>query len=169
MKSKSFLLWFAFLSLIAIIGFTGYYIFNNNSCLVSFNSNGGTKIYDINVKINNTLAALPTPSKSGYEFQGWYLGDTLFDVSKPITKNITLIAKWNKAIITTYKVSFDTLGGEKIDDIIVEAGAIITEVPNPTKNTYLFKSWQYQNKEFEFNTPINSNIILVAKYEKEMD
>ena len=35
--------------------------------------------------------------KSGYEFLGWYLGDTLYDWNTPVTKNITLEAKFEKA------------------------------------------------------------------------
>ncbi len=34
------------------------------------------------------------PTKEGYEFLGWYLGEELYDFSIPVTSDMTLVAKW---------------------------------------------------------------------------
>ena len=41
------------------------------------------------------------PEKTGYTFDGWYLGDEKYDFSAAVEQNITLTAKWEKK---TYKV-----------------------------------------------------------------
>lgn len=34
------------------------------------------------------------PVRSGYRFTGWYLGETLFDLTKPVQESLTLSARW---------------------------------------------------------------------------
>ena len=47
--------------------------------------------------LENTAVTKPQdPKKDGYTFLGWYLGETLYDFSTPVTGNINLEAKWNK-------------------------------------------------------------------------
>ena len=41
------------------------------------------------------------PVKEGYQFLGWYLGDSVFDFSKTISKDITLEARWKANTNTT--------------------------------------------------------------------
>lgn len=61
---------------------------------VTFNSNNGTPV-DLQTVANRTMATEPIdPTLDGYIFDGWYYGNTLFDFSTPITKNITLYAHW---------------------------------------------------------------------------
>ncbi|MCM1053614.1 MAG: InlB B-repeat-containing protein [Ruminococcus sp.] len=166
---KNYLIWLTFLSLISIICFTTYHIFNKPNYKITFNSNGGNKIKSIEIKKDTTLESLPIPIKNGYEFLGWYLNDSPYNLNEPITKNINLIAKWNNILTKTYKIRFDTLSDTKFDDIIVEENTIIEDFPTPIKEEYKFLGWYYHNKEFDFNTPITSNITLIAKYEKEID
>ena len=42
--------------------------------------------------------AKPTddPTKSGYTFTGWYLGDARYDFNTPVIAPLTLTAKWEK-------------------------------------------------------------------------
>lgn len=66
---------------------------------VSFDSAGGTTVETITVKKGETIEKPTDPTKEGYIFKGWYTnlnnGDE-FNFSKPITRNVTLIAKWEK-------------------------------------------------------------------------
>ena len=41
------------------------------------------------------------PTKPGFTFEGWYLGDKEFDFETEIMRDITLKAKWNKIVIPT--------------------------------------------------------------------
>ncbi len=169
MKNKNYLLWLTFLVLTSLVCFSAYHIFNKPNYKITFNSNGGNKIATIEIKKDTKLESLPTPTRNGYEFLGWYLNDHLFNKDEPITNNLTLIARWHDLLIKTYEVSFDSLDGTPLGNLTVEENTIIENIPIPIKDEYKFLGWYYHNKEFNFNTPITSNITLVAKYEKEID
>nr|DAV24949.1 MAG TPA: hypothetical protein [Caudoviricetes sp.] len=66
-----------------------------NSYVVTFNASGGTSIESQTVLEGEKAQRPNNPSKSDYNFLGWYLNDVLFDFENtPITSDITLIAKW---------------------------------------------------------------------------
>ncbi len=76
---------------------------------VTFNTNGGNDIEAVTVESGKTVS-LPTPSKDGYKFEGWYTDSSLknaFDAATKITKNITLYANWTEEIITSDVVCVD--------------------------------------------------------------
>lgn len=54
------------------------------------------------------LSTLPHIQKYGYDFQGWYYGNTLLTPGTPISSSALLIAKWEAKEIL---VSFDPNGG----------------------------------------------------------
>lgn len=62
---------------------------------VKFDSDGGSKIDDVEIAKGKSVSR-PTvvPTKMGYVFENWYLGDEVYDFSKPVNENITLRAKW---------------------------------------------------------------------------
>ena len=62
---------------------------------VTFNPDNGTNSITMEVKQNGTVTP-PSVTKSGYIFLGWYDGNTKFNASTIITKNMSLTAKWNK-------------------------------------------------------------------------
>ena len=39
----------------------------------------------------------PNPAREGYLFDGWFIGEVAYDFSKPVTKDLTLTAKWTPA------------------------------------------------------------------------
>jgi len=63
---------------------------------VSFNTDGGSKVSTQTVAENGTATKPKNPTRSGYTFKGWYLGDTEYNFSTKVTKDITLTAKWEK-------------------------------------------------------------------------
>ena len=63
---------------------------------VSFDTDGGSTVAPQTVKNGKTAAKPADPTKEGYTFGGWYLGETAYDFSTPVTKNITLKAKWTE-------------------------------------------------------------------------
>ncbi len=68
----------------------------SSSCTIKLNANGGTLLNNVTVK-RGQKAELPTPTRSGYVFAGWYLDNnftTPFDVDTVINRNYTLYAKW---------------------------------------------------------------------------
>lgn len=64
---------------------------------VSFNSNGGSAVEDVEVEGGALLVEPTDPTKDGYVFDGWYEDQALtipFDFDEVITSNMTLFAKW---------------------------------------------------------------------------
>ncbi len=72
---------------------------NADRFLVSFNSQGGSRVNGIAVPNNSTFTAPAPPTKSGYSFMGWYreaacTNEWAFE-SDVVSGNITLYAKWD--------------------------------------------------------------------------
>ena len=65
----------------------------------------GNSDYTVTVDYGKNISEPEKPDKAGYAFMGWYLGDTLYEFSNPVTRSITLTAHWTDAIY----VSFNTL------------------------------------------------------------
>ena len=63
---------------------------------VTFNSNGGSNIESQTVIENDKAYQPNNPTKSGYTFEGWYLGKNKYNFNTSVTSNITLTAKWTK-------------------------------------------------------------------------
>ena len=69
---------------------------------------------------------------------------------------------------TTHTVTFNSNGGTEIAPKEVVSGVKIKAPSTPTKDKYIFRGWYEDstfNKEFDFNTPITSDITLYANWE----
>ncbi|WP_052323229.1 RCC1 domain-containing protein [Bifidobacterium sp. 7101] len=49
----------------------------------------------------------PDPSREGYLFDGWFIGEVAYDFSRPVSKDLTLTAKWTESRNTTWSISPD--------------------------------------------------------------
>lgn len=50
----------------------------------------------------------PDPTRQGYQFDGWFTGQVAYDFSKPVTKDLTLTAKWTfKDPNTSWRINPD--------------------------------------------------------------
>ncbi len=68
----------------------------------------------------------------------------------------------------THTVKFNSNGGTEIAPKEVVSGLKIKAPSTPTKDKYLFRGWYEDStfsKEFDFNTPITSDMTLYAKWE----
>ena len=76
------------------------------------------------------------------------------------------------ATITTpesYKVKFDTDRGSYVESQYIKGGQCASLPATPIKSDYDFEYWMLNGKEFDFSTPITSNITLVAKWKLSED
>ena len=73
---------------------------------VKFDSNGGSNVASQTVKEGNTVSKPTNPTRSGYKFVSWQLNGKDYNFSSKVTKNITLVAKWEK-IPDTYTIKFE--------------------------------------------------------------
>jgi len=125
-------------------------------------------VFDINgelsetvVKGKNLLAKPKDPTIKYYSFAGWYDGTTLYNFDSPVTKDLYLVAKFEKKFLT---VSFDLDGGSGISKTKVEAGTTIEKPKTPTKLGYNFVGWYYLGKVYNFNSIIENDLTLTAKW-----
>lgn len=100
-----------------------YAKFAINSYTVTLDVVGGIAVEPIQIEWNNSIESLPTPERTGYNFLGWYIGDTEY-TDQAITADTTLVAKWK---IKTFKVTFYT-DGEIYREITVDYGTSFKDV-----------------------------------------
>ncbi|MDD4211629.1 MAG: InlB B-repeat-containing protein [Clostridia bacterium] len=87
-----------------------------------------------------SLIELPTPTRTGYSFEGWYLNAGLtepFTATTMPASDLTLYAKW---VINTYTINFITNGGAALQALEFDYNSNIT-LPTPTKAGYEFNGW----------------------------
>ena len=133
---------------------------------IKFDTLGGTTITPIKIYKGSSIK-LPKPEKENYIFDGWYLNSEKVSNTTKYFEDTTLIVKWKFPGKKTYKVSFDTQGGNKINDIIFNENDILKLPENPVKKGYKFVAWVDENgNEFKDNTIINSDIKLTATWKK---
>lgn len=65
-----------------------------------------------------------------------------------------------------YTVTFDTNGGSASITEKVKNGKLVEEPVDPTREGYKFLGWYLDDEEFDFSTPIDKNLKLIAKWEK---
>ena len=71
-----------------------------------------------------------------------------------------------KEEINYYTVTFDSNGGTNIDSVVVKENDVIIEPSSPEKEGYTFEYWELDGKQYDFNTKVTSEIILIAKWQE---
>ena len=116
-----------------------------NEYTVTFNANGGTVTpAEQTVTYGSTYGELPTLTREGYTFAGWF---TKKDGGTQVTKETvvktvadhTLYAHWTA---NEYTVTFDANGGTVgTTTKTVTYGSSYGELPTPTREGYTFAGW----------------------------
>ena len=78
--------------------------FTINTYTVTFDYDNDTDNDKIEVTYNETVEKPKNPSKKGYNFAGWYVGEEKYDFSSPVKDDVTIIAKWTKITTAKYTV-----------------------------------------------------------------
>lgn len=119
------------------------------SYTATFNGNGGStpSPSSITKEYNVALGTLPTCSRTGYTFLGWYTassGGTKISTTTVVTKDITYYAQWS---INSYTLTFNPNGGTVTPTSKnLEYNSAYGTLPTPTKAsdaqyTYTFAGW----------------------------
>ncbi len=116
-----------------------------------------------------TITMPANPTRTGYDFKGWAVNGKTVDTTNgyTITGDVVFTAQWEKQ---TYTVTFDSMGGSKINDQKVKYQETATKPTDPTKSGYTFGGWYTDNKctkgnEFRFDTKITGDMTLYAKWD----
>lgn len=140
---------------------------------VSYDANGGNGSYSPTTVKNGEKITLPAdPTREGYEFLGWFTaptggdrvtGDTI------VTGAMTLYAHWDE-IETTFTLTYDTDGGERIDAVTLADGDKLL-LPTPTRRGYTFLGWYDAKTGGNRLTPgtstISGDMTAYARWQKD--
>lgn len=128
---------------------------------VTFMMNGETE--KVSVKENETVTPPKEKEIKNHIFLGWYSGDEKFDFASPITKDISLIAKYELNLVT---VTYNLNGGIGLAIETVQKNTTLSIPEIPYKPGYKFLKWMLNGEEFSFETPIKEDITLTAIWEE---
>ena len=138
---------------------------------VQFDPNGGTwddgtRAAKVEYTTDGSIASvkLENPTKEGYEFTGWWYGDTRWDFNTKVGEDINLTAGWNPI---EYTVTVDANGGDlpagQGDSLKVKYGETVT-VQSPTMTGATFMGWVDGNGNtwVSGETPITGDVAIKA-------
>lgn len=136
---------------------------------ISYELNGGTNAenpdgYDV----SDLPVSLHVPSRTGYIFKGWYMGENrVLAIPVGTTGNVVVSAKWEPI---TYTIDFNTNGGlptlSSIDYTIESDSFTLQEI---TKVGYTFDGWYNgETKVTEITTGTYGNMTLVATWTADL-
>ena len=135
-----------------------------NTYTITFNANEGSVTPTSMTVTYDQPYVLPTPTRTGYTFAGWYKDSTKYENGTWTTDdNITLTASWT---INQYTYTFYDEDGETvIKTATIDFGSTIVKPSDPTKAatakyTYTFAGW---TPEVPATMPAN-NVEFTATY-----
>ena len=140
-------------------------MWNANTTTVTFVYNGanaGDSLVSADFSTGGSALTLPTPTKVGYGFGGWYsdsgfaslvgAGGSSYSPSTA-SSAITVYAKWTANVYSvTYSYNGATGGNAAASDSFTTGGFAIV-LPTPTKTGYTFDGWY---SDSAFNSSIGS-------------
>ena len=88
---------------------------------------------------NNVVAPISSPIKAGYDFDGWYDGDTKYTFGSTLSDNITLTAKFSNPI--NYDITYNLDGGTATNPATYNVESDAITLNNPVKTGYTFTGW----------------------------
>ena len=113
---------------------------------------------------------LPEPTKSGYNFLGWYNETTQWDLTGIYTETsgVTLTAHWEKK--TIYTITLNANGGTSSTASVQtnqDGTYSLPSYENVTRDGYVFKGWFNGTEKWNYsgNYLLTSDITLAANWE----
>ena len=149
---------------------------------ITFDPNGGNIAAGASTQTTqgHKLAALPTPTRAGHTFEGWFTakeGGEQVDGGTVFTRDATVYARWKQGGDTPdpdqeYTVTFDPKGGELEDGEKTQATQDhkLAELPEPTREGYTFEGWFTAEEDGErvtADTVFTGDATVYAYWEQE--
>lgn len=118
---------------------------------ITYDTDGAGTIAPEKYDCDEVVSTLPTVSKDGYKFLGWYDGGTKVEAGFKMPANdINLTAKWEKIIVYSI-ITLDANGGKfsngaPVYPVRSKVGDPFNAVPaNPTRDGFEFIGWVDEN------------------------
>ena len=119
---------------------------------VTFNPNGGTVSPSSAQTQDGKLSSLPTPTREGYTFEGWFTaasGGTAVTADTEFSADTTIYAHWkavpSQPLPQKYKVTFSSQGGSAVKEQQVTEGGKVKKPSDPTRSGYRFDGWYQES------------------------
>jgi len=116
---------------------------------VTFNANGGSSHDPVTVTHGRPYGVLPSSTKTGYDFLGWFLSSegndkvTETSIVEPRIDHV-LYAHWKAQ---SFSIIFDPQGGDDVETVVLEYGKTIPWSSYSTQRTgYVFAGWFVSGK-----------------------
>jgi uncharacterized repeat protein (TIGR02543 family) len=144
-----------------------WYDQEQTSYLVNFNSKGGSEVSSTIRLEDEAIGYLPSTSKQGYKFLGWYTassGGNKIAITTKINKNITYYAHWEP---NKYKVTFKSRGGNAISAKTVSHASAVGTLKSPKRSGYKFLGWYTAasgGSKIKTTTKIKKNVTYYAHW-----
>lgn len=146
---------------------TAYAKWSINHYTIMYVTNDSTHLDSVSYAYQDTLVINTSLTRIGYQFDGWYLDDSLslaFSMTAMPSNDVTLYAKWTAI---DYVLSFDTNGGTVIDNQTLSYTNPILLITTPSKVGYTFLGWYMDEsltEEFDLDTMPAQNLTIYAKW-----
>ena len=116
---------------------------------ITYNANGGTGAEDGTYTIESETITLPTPTKTGYTFGGWYenetfAGNAVTEIAAGTVGDKTFYAKWTAV---EYDITYNANGGTGAENGTYTIESETITLPTPTRTGYTFGGW-YEDETF---------------------
>ena len=128
---------------------------------------------DSEIEVYNDSFTLPSPSRPGYDFGGWYLDEACsegkeFHNGTEMSSSFHIYAKWTKSETPKYTVTF-VYNDNKTDNYTVDVyeGEHVTFPSEPSREGYTFAGWyetQTGGVQWAENNPITKPTTLYARW-----
>ena len=156
-----------------------------NTYTVSFDTQGGSTVPAQTVSHGEMVNKPADPTKDGFTFTNWYNESAclnLWDFTTPVTKDLTLYAKWTPNepgpeppsgssgdgnMENAYRVLFNDGATTLYVVTDLSAGDKLTKPEDPVKDGYTFAGWHKDSactQAWDFNDGITGDMTLYAKW-----
>ena len=147
-----------------------HWVPQDHTVTVTFDANGG-QVSETNrdMEDGTVYSTLPTPTRNGYDFLGWYLErDGGYQVREDsyVEGDTTLYAHWDQHVVL-FDGNGGTVNGE--DEIAPDASGHVTSLPSAARDGYDFLGWFTDpngGSEFTSSTNVTETIVVYAHWQE---
>jgi uncharacterized repeat protein (TIGR02543 family) len=154
---------------------TYYAQWRANTYTVKYDANGGRvagkAAASVKRAYGSKLGTLAKPTRSGYDFLGWYTGKakgTKVGATTKVAKSVTYYAHWKaKGPVVTLNANGGKVGGAATASVVKAKGKAVGRLATPTRTGYSFLGWftgKVKGTKVTAKTKATRNVTLYAHW-----